>query len=89
MSPEVLGGQLAPQQHRSILAHRLLDHPAALSNAGNNFESAIPELLGLLLTIAAVQEPAREWKPSISLSSPFPYLEDHQQGECNPKVLSS
>lgn len=58
--PEVLGGQLASQQHRRVLAHRLLDDPAALGDAGDDLEGPAAQLLRLLLALAVVQEPATQ-----------------------------
>lgn len=43
-TPEVLGGQLLAQQHRST-ADSIPDDPAALGDLGNELEGAMPPLV--------------------------------------------
>lgn len=66
--PEILGGQLSAEEHRRVLAHGLLDDPAALSHTRDDLERAIAQLRGLLLTLAAIQKPAQ---PQVVMKIPF------------------
>ena len=45
-SPEVLGGDLATDQDRSVLPHSLPHDPASLLQPGDDLELALPLLLG-------------------------------------------
>lgn len=69
--PEVLGGQLAAQQHRGVLAHRLLDDPAALCNTRDDLERPVPERLRVLLILFALQETA-QFPTLLSIQVPHP-----------------
>ena len=50
-TPEVLGGELLAQQHRSA-AYSIPDDPAALGDLGNELEGVMPPLvIGLAVTL--------------------------------------
>jgi hypothetical protein len=66
-APEVLRGQLAAQQHGRVLADGLLDHPAALADARDDLEHAVPRLGGRRIVAAArLQEAARACQQYVS-----------------------